>query len=153
MFKTFATVAIGGTIAIVGYAQAAQADDGSLSQSLVAQAEAITADVEEQCQIPLREAAERATADPAALSDLEAANQRCAEIGAEYSFFVDIVKTHADAVTASIPEAAREAAETALAAVTPDVKAQVEAGDTESAVRTLFAAVAPDFDIEGMVGQ
>lgn len=153
MLKTLATVAIGGTIAIVGFAQAAQADDGSLSQSLVAQAEAIAAEVEEQCQIPLREAAERATADPAALSDLDAANQRCAEIGQRYNYFVDVVAAHADAVTASIPEEARDAAEAALTAATPEVRAQVEAGDTEGAVRSLFAAVAPQFDIEAEVGQ
>ena len=153
MLKTLATVAIGGTIAIVGFAQAAQADDGSLSQSLVAQAEAIAAEVEEQCQIPLREAAERATADPAALSDLDAANQRCAEIGQRYNYFVDVVAAHADAVTASIPEEARDVAEAALTAATPEVRAQVEAGDTEGAVRSLFAAVAPQFDIEAEVGQ
>lgn len=158
MSKTLTTLAVGGLIiaggVVYGVTQAAQADDGALdSQSIVAQAEAIAEDVEAQCQLPLRDAAERATADPNALSDLEAANQRCLEIGQNYSYFVDIVEQHADAVTASIPEEAREAAEAAMAAATPEVKAQVEAGDAEGAVRTLFANIAPQFDIEAEVGQ
>ncbi|MEZ3155947.1 hypothetical protein AB1K56_03380 [Microbacterium sp. BWR-S6Y] len=158
MSKTLATLATSGLIVAgavaFGFAQAAQADDGTTSaKSIVAQAEAIGEDVEAQCQLPLRDAAERATADPAALSDLEAANQRCLEIGQQYAYFVEIVTKHADAVAASVPEEAREAAEAAMAAVTPEVKAQVEADDVEGAVRTLFQAVAPQFEIESEVGQ
>ena len=155
MYKTLATLALGGIIAVgaYGFAQTAQADDDGLSHSLVAEAQRITEEVDAECSVPLREAAERATADPYALSDLEAANQRCTEIGQRYSYFVDIVTQHADAVTASIPEEAREAAEAAMAAATPEVKAQVEAGDVEGAVRTLFGSIAPQFDIEAEVGQ
>ncbi|MBF9336103.1 hypothetical protein G3N30_07650 [Microbacterium lacticum] len=155
MYKTIATLALGGIIAVgaYGFAQVPRADDGDLSQSIVAQAEVIAADVEEQCQLPLRDAAERATADPAALSDLEAANARCLEIGQQYAYFVDVVTAHADAVTASIPEEAREAAEAAMAAATPEVKAQVGAHHVEGAVRTLFASIAPGFDIEEAVAK
>lgn len=156
MNKTITAAAIGGIIIAggVAYTQTAQADDGNLdSQSLVSQAQAIADDVEQTCSVPLREAAERATADPTALSDLDAANRRCTEIGARYSYFIDIITAHADAVTASVPEEARDAAEAAMAAATPEVKAQVESGDVEGAVRTLFTAVAPQFDIEGTVGQ
>lgn len=157
MSKTLTALTAGAALvglAAFGFAQSAQADENEpTSRSIVAQAEAIAADVEEQCQLPLRDAAERATADPNALSDLESANARCLEIGNQYAYFVDVVTAHADAVTASIPEEAREAAEAAMAAATPEVKAQVESGDTEGAIATLFRSVAPQFDIEAEVGQ
>lgn len=154
MYKTIATLALGGIIAVgaYGFAQVARADDG-LSQSIVAQAEVIGEDIEVGCETPRREAALAASADPYALDSLAAAEQRCNEIGQQYAYFVDVVTAHADAVTASIPEEAREAAEAAMAAATPEVKAQVEAGDAEGAVRTLFASIAPQFDIEAEVGQ
>lgn len=158
MSKTLTTLAVGGLalagITALGFVQTAQAaEEAPTAQSIVAQAEAIASDVEAQCQLPLRAAAEAATADPNALSDLEAANQRCLEIGQHYSYFVDVITQHADAVTASIPEEARAAAEAAMAAVTPDVQSQMDAGDTEGAIRTLFAAIAPQFDIEAEVGR
>lgn len=156
MYKTLATLALGGIIAVGAYGvtQAAQADDGSVdSKSLVAEAQRITEEVDAECSVPLREAAERATADPNALAEYEVMDQKCREIGQQYAYFVDIVTQHADAVTASIPEEARAAAEAAMAAATPEVKAQVEAGDAEGAVRTLFANIAPQFDIEAEVGQ
>ncbi|GAA2570500.1 hypothetical protein [Microbacterium binotii] len=157
MYKTIALATTGFIIAggvAYGVTQSAQADDGALnSQSIVAQAEAIAEDVETECSVPLREAAERATADPAALSDLEAANANCLRIGQENAHFVEVIAQHADAVTASIPEEAREAAAAAMAAATPEVKAQVEAHDVEGAVRTLFASIAPQFDIEAEVGR
>lgn len=157
MYKTLALATTGLIIAggiAYGYAQTAQADDGTAdSQSIVAEAQRIADDVEATCSVPLRAAAERATADPNALSDLEAANARCLEIGQQYAYFVDVVTAHADAVTATIPEEAREAAEAAMAAATPEVKAQVEAHDVEGAVRTLFASIAPQFDIEAEVGR
>lgn len=158
MSNTLTALAVGGLalagLAAFGVTQAAQADDGSLdSQSIVAQAEAIAEDVETQCSVPLREAAEDASGDWVAFAEYEAMDQKCREIGIQYAYFVDIVAEHADAVTASIPEEAREAAEAAMAAATPEVKAQVEAGDTEGAVRSLFAAIAPQFDIEAEVGQ
>lgn len=158
MSNTLTALAVGGLLiaggVVYGFTQAAQADDGALdSKSIVAQAEAIAEEVDAQCSVPLREAAERATADPAALSDLEAANANCLRIGEQYGYFVDIVTQHADAVTASIPEEAREAAEAAMAAATPEVKAQVEANDAEGAVRTLFASIAPQFDIEAEVAR
>lgn len=156
MYKTLATLALGGIIAVGAYGvtQAAQADDGSVdSKSLVAEAQRITEEVDAECSVPLREAAERATADPNALVEYEAMDQKCREIGIQYAYFVDIVEQHADAVTASIPEEARAAAEAAMAAATPEVKAQMDANDVEGAVRSLFAAVAPQFDLEGTVGQ
>ena len=157
MYKTIALATAGLIIAgsvAYGVSQTAQADDGALdSQSLVAEAQRITEEADAECSVPLREAAERATADPAALTDLEAANQRCLEIGQQYAYFVDIVEQHADAVTASIPEEARAAAEAAMAAATPEVKAQMDANDVEGAVRALFSAIAPQFDIEAEVGQ
>lgn len=158
MSKTIATLALGGIIAVGAYGfahvQAAQADDGTLdSKSLVAEAQRITEEVDAECSAPLIDAAERATADPNALAEYEAMDQKCREIGIQYAYFVDVVTAHADAVTASIPEEAREAAEAAMAAATPEVKAQVEAGDAEGAVRTLFASIAPQFDIEAEVGQ
>jgi len=156
MSNTLTALAVGGLLiaggVVYGFTQAAQADDGALdSQSIVAQAEAIAEDVDAECSAPLIDAAERASADPNALAEYEAIDQKCREIGIQYGYFVDIVEAHADAVTASIPEEAREAAEAAMAAATPEVKAQVEANDAEGAVRTLFASIAPQFDIEAMV--
>ena len=156
MYKTLALATAGLIIAgatAAGVTQTARADSGIDSTSLVAQAQAITDDVEATCQKPLRDAALAATADPAAFTDLEAANARCAEIGQRYSYFVDVVQRNAEAVIVSIPEEARAAAEAAMAAVTPEVRAQMDAGDTEGAIHTLFGAVAPQFDLEGMVGQ
>ena len=156
MYKTLALATAGLIIAggvAYGYTQTAQADDDGLSHSIVAEAQRITEEVDAECSVPLREAAERATADPSALAEYEAMDQKCREIGIQYAYFVDIVTAHADAVTASIPEEAREAAEAAMAAATPEVKAQVEAHDVEGAVRTLFASIAPQFDIEAEVGQ
>lgn len=158
MSKTLTTFATAGLIiagsVAYGVSQTAQADDGALdSQSLVAEAQRLTEEVDAECSVPLREAAERATADPNALAEYEAMDVKCREIGQQYAYFVQVVEQHADAVTASIPEEAREAAEAAMAAATPEVKAQVEAGDAEGAVRRLFAAVAPQFDIESEVGQ
>ena len=156
MYKTIALattgIIIAGTVAY-GVAQSAHANDSSLSHSIVSEAQRLTEEVDAECSAPLRDAAERATADPNALAEYEAMDQKCRAIGVQYAYFVDIVEQHADAVTASIPEEAREAAEAAMAAATPEVKAQVEAGDAEGAVRTLFASIAPQFDIEGMVGQ
>lgn len=150
---TLTGLALAGLTAL-GLAQSSQAaEEAPTAQSIVAQAEAIAADVETRCELPRRAAAEAATADPNALSDLEAANQRCLEIGQHYSYFVDVITKHADAVLASIPEEARAATEAAMAAVTPEVQAQMDAGDTEGAVRTLFASIAPSFDIETAVAR
>lgn len=124
MYKTIALATTGLIIAggvVYGVTQAAQDDDGALnSQSLVSEAQRLTEEVEAECSVPLREAAERATADPAALAEYEAMDQKCREIGIQYGYFVDIVAAHADAVITSIPEEAREAAEAAMAAATPE---------------------------------
>lgn len=158
MSKTVTTLTLTGLalagLTALGLAQSAQAaEEIPTAQSIVAQAEAIAADVETRCELPRREAAEAATADPYALADLDAANQTCREIGEQYGYFVEVITKHADAVTASIPEEARAAAEAAMAAVTPEVQAQMDAGDTEGAVRTLFASIAPSFDIEQEVAR
>lgn len=157
MYKTIALATAGLIIAgsvAYGVAQTAQADDGALdSQSLVAEAQRIADDVEATCSVPLREAAERATADPNALVEYEAMDVKCRAIGIQYGYFVDIVAEHADAVTASIPEEARAAAEAAMAAATPEVKAQMDANDVEGAVRALFSAIAPQFDLEAEVSK
>lgn len=155
MSKTLAALALTGLLGVsvaLGFAQTAQAAEET-PPTLVEVAQQIAEEVEVECQTPLHDAALAATADPNALTDLEAANANCAVIGAKYAYFIEAVEARADAVLAQVPADLIPFSDAAADAVTPEVRAAVEAGDTESAIRILFAAVAPQFDIEAEVGQ